>query len=104
MKLQNTIAIQKLKLKQNKALEKELFRREKREEKKFLKKQAKERKEAIKKAKKTEQYDNHPDVKKEVTKEKRVAIIKKLIKEQVRKLDAELKVKEIKAYKAFLNK
>lgn len=104
MKLQNTIAIQKLKLRQNKALEKELIRREKREEKKFLKKQANERKQAIKKAKKTDQYENYPDVQKEASKEKRLAVIKQLIKEQVKKLDIQLKAKEIKAYKEFLNR
>ena len=87
LKLQNTISIQKLKLRQNKTLEKELKRREKREEKKFLKKQAKERKIAIKKAKNPEVYNDHPEVKKEMNKEKRVAVLKRLIKEQVKKLD-----------------
>jgi hypothetical protein len=83
LKLKNTIAIQKLKLRQNKALVKELLRREKREEKKFLKKQAKERKKAIKKAKDPKQYEDHHEVKNEQNKEKRIATIKRLVKEQV---------------------
>lgn len=79
-------------------------RREKREEKKFLKKQAKERKIAIKNAKKADQYESQDEVKKAPTKEKRQKIIKRLIREAVQKLDGELKLKEIKAYKKFLVK